>query len=429
MLAVKGVIDVKKIGSSFLQRMTLGLVFVLIFSYTVYHLISLFGADISTFAAGITTESTSLHYNGYLFRDETVLTSPLGGVVEYHVEDGTKVSKNQPVATVYEDGTLSTRTRLQQIDEQIAILEQSTGAALKGLDIGEVKAAIGDTYGTLINMLASGESGGLLHRSDQLLVYMNQLKELTERSSQEEPSQTSGEAILAGLKAEREALLLASGNAVAYQAEQSGYFYSETDGYEAFFTMDAARELTVESFARLTSGELRSDTEEGQIPYGKLCTDVSWMLVISVKASEKEYFQIGQAYEGHFEENNQAKIPLTLMKVVEDDANGRALLVFQGDRMPEHFSFDRSQSVRIEVSSISGIYVPKSVVQRVDGYRGVYILRGSVVYFRCIEIVYEGSDYYLVKENVEDEEDYAYLKVNDRIILNGKNLFDGRVLD
>ena len=77
---------------------------------------------------------------------------------------------------------------------------------------------------------------------------------------------------------------------------------------------------------------------------------------------------------------------------------------------------------------VSGIYVPRDVVERVDGFRGVYVLRGSVVYFRRIEIVYEGSDYYLVKDGITDE-DTPYLQVNDLIILNGKNMFDGRVLD
>ena len=63
-----------------------------------------------------------------------------------------------------------------------------------------------------------------------------------------------------------------------------------------------------------------------------------------------------------------------------------------------------------------------------DGERGIYVLRGNVVRFRRIEIVYTGEDYYLVKSSVEDTE-YEYLQVNDLIILNGKNLFDGRVLD
>ena len=85
--------------------------------------------------------------------------------------------------------------------------------------------------------------------------------------------------------------------------------------------------------------------------------------------------------------------------------------------------------MRFDMERVSGIYVPKNVVKRVDGYRGVYTLRGSVVHFRYLEILYEGSDYYLVKIGVESDGKYEYLQVNDLIILNGKNMFDGRVLD
>ena len=413
--------NVKKRDGSFLQRVALGVVCALIFSYTVYHLISLFGTDISTFAAGVTTETTTLHSSGYVFRDETVLTSPLSGVADYHVADGTKVSKDQPLATVYEDGTRAQRGELRSIEKQIAVLEQSTGEAIRGLDIGEVKQSVGESYGMLINMLASGEIGGLSHRVDGLLIHMNRLKELTGAST--------GEKQLEALRARREELLTAAGASEEYFAEKSGYFYSETDGYEELFTLEAARELTVESYARLTSGEGKR-TDYGDVtPYGKLCTDVTWMLVLPVKMGEKDYFEIGETYDGLFEGNNQAEIPLTLTKIVEDGENGRALLVFEANRMPEHFRFDRMQNVRLEVDQVSGIYVPKSVIQRVDGYRGVYVLRGSVVYFRRIEIAYEGSDYYLVKEKTDNEGEYSYLRVNELIILHGKNLFDGRVLD
>lgn len=419
----------KKLGSTFVQRVALGVVCALIFSYAVYHLIGLFGSEISTYAAGSTTETTSLYYNGFVFRDETVLTSDYDGVSDYHVEDGTKVAKGQLLATVHEGGSVATQRELYQIDEQIAVLEQSTGEALNGLDIGEVKASVSETYGMLVNMLASGETGGLSHRADRLLVYMNQFKELTAKTSGADPDFVSGEQTLSALRERRTLLLSEAGAAQDHSAAQSGYFYRETDGYESRFTMDAARNLTAKSFSALTSEELAVSAEEKKGAYGKLCTNTEWMLVLPAKISEKTYFEKDQTYLGYFEENNQAQIPLTLINLIEDEENGRVLLVFLADRMPEHFTFDRTQSVRLEVDSVSGIYVPKNVIQRVDGYRGVYILRGSVVYFRCVEIVHEGSDYYLVKENVESEEKYEYLKVNDLIILNGKNLFDGRVLD
>ena len=62
-------------------------------------------------------------------------------------------------------------------------------------------------------------------------------------------------------------------------------------------------------------------------------------------------------------------------------------------------------------------------------FRSVYILRGSVVHFRYIEIVYEGSDYYLVSAKGGGESGVVYLAENDLVIVGGKNLFDGRILE
>ena len=98
--------------------------------------------------------------------------------------------------------------------------------------------------------------------------------------------------------------------------------------------------------------------------------------------------------------------------------------------MPSDFVLNRCEDVEIEISSVSGMYVPKHAVSRVNGRLGVYILRGSVVHFRCIEVVHEDNEYYLVREDASSQEEGVYyLRPNDMIILNGYQLFDGRIMD
>jgi hypothetical protein len=162
--------------------------------------------------------------------------------------------------------------------------------------------------------------------------------------------------------------------------------------------------------------------------FGKLCLGSEWRMVVPVLAEESEHFTVGETYSAVLGETSSVTVPMTLEFTREAEEYGTVLLVFSADRMVSDLSLDRFQNVSIEVDRVSGIYVPKDVVQRVDGLRGVYVLRGNVVYFRRIDITYEGSDYYLVKAGVEDA-DTPYLQVNDLIILNGKNMFDGRVLD
>ncbi len=412
----------KQKNTAFSNRIALGLACILIFTYTLYHLIGMFDSTISTYAAGVTSETTVLTETGYIFRDETVLTSSYSGVVDYHVKDGTKVSAGQNMATVYENGTSAVKSNLRRMDDRLSVLAQSSADALANVDMTELKEDVSTTYNALIKMMAEGKTGGLSYYADQMLMGLNRM-DVAAKGSDAISVATEQE-----LRAMRADLLAASGSSQTYSAGKSGYFYSQTDGYETYFTMNAAAELTADSFYRII-GKKAATSYDGQKAYGKISYTSEWLFVLPISEDDGEYFEVGETYSACFEENNQTDIPLTLERVISDEDREQVLLVFRGDRLPEHFSFDRSQTVSMEVERISGIYVPKSVVTRVDGFRGVYVLRGNVVHFRYIDIMYEGSDYYLVKEGVADDEERTYLRVNDLIILNGKNMFDGRVLD
>lgn len=408
-------------SNSFGQRLSLGLIFVLIFSYALYHLVGLFGEDIATFAAGVTTEKTVLSENGYIFRDEKVLTSSFGGVVDYRTENGVKVSKGQALATVYEGGDAETRETVARLDRQIALLEKSFDETLSALEMGQLKQSVGYTYDSLVKIIATGDTGDLSKRADEFLIGLNQMDGLAKGE------QAQGYATLNALRAERQQILDESGLSQTHSATATGYFYTQVDGYEDEFTMAAAEKLTVASFYDLLDRK-SARLPEQELAFGKICDSSEWLLVLPIKNSEKRYFEAGETYSAEFFQNNHTVLPMTLDRIIGSAEDG-ALLVFRTDRLPNNFSFDRCQSVRLEIDSVSGIYVPRDVVERIGGgYRGVYVLRGNVVYFRRIEIVYEGSDYYLVKDGVEDTEN-PYLQVNDLIILNGKNMFDGRVLD
>lgn len=400
------------------NRFAVGLVCLLVVVYTLYHLIGLFDGELSTFAAGVTTEHTTLSYDGYFFRDETLLYADPSGLADYAVLDGTKVARGQTLATVYE-GNAELRSRLTRIDSEIRLLEKSMDGLAGSTDPAKVKASVNDSYGTLIKMLASGESGGLSSEVDKLLMGLNQMDMLWNGE------EASASKKLTALRAEREELISSCGNGVVYTSDRSGYFYSSVDGFESTFTSAAIENLTGESFFDL----IAASPESTQGAYGKISYTSEWHLVLPVKLSEQKYFEVGETYESLFEENGKTALPLTVEKIVEDSEHSMALIVFSCDRLPEDFSLLRRQSVQITVDSTSGIYVPKSCVKKQEGMRGVYILRGSVVHFRQIDILFEGSDYYLVKSGLEGDGETEYLQVNDLIILNGKQLFDGMVVN
>ena len=412
--------DGVKIASGFKQKLALGFVFILILSYAAYHVVNIFSDDISTFAAGVTTESTTVSSVGYVFKDETVLTSEYTGLIDYLVSDGTKVSVGQEVAVAYKNG-LQHQDYVSKINECIRVLEQSSAGAIDGIDIVSQRAENNNVYDSIIKMLASGETGGLGYEAEKLLVGMNTVRAIlgTEDFSSEEALEV--------LYRERDKIFSESGKNVSCNVENTGYFFSGTDGNEELFTMEAVENLTADSFDRIIRKSRETDKIKGA--YGKISYTYEWKLVMPISIEDARSLKEGEIYDGLFSENNRTSLPLKLEKIILDRSDDRAILIFYCDRQPTDFSFDRCQSVSITVKSVSGIYVPKSVVVRQDGIRGVYVLRGSVVRFRYIEIIHDGSDYYLVKRDSENDEERSFLRENDIIILNGRNLFDGRVMD
>lgn len=410
----------KKKNNSFLPKLAMVVVFVLAVIYTVYHLISLFADDeVKTIVSGVTTHSVTVGGTGYVFRDESLLESDNSGPVDYLVGNGEKVAMEQRIADVYEGNGALARKFIRVLDEQIELLQKSQIGA-EPVDLAILRQEASEVYYKLVELLATGEVGELDTQIEKMMVTLNRISALTD----EEMSVAQALDELIEYRAR-----LFSGDSQTVRAFSSGYFYYTADGYENRFTLNAADELTPERFDALAGFvEDNRGSVSGKV-FGKLAQTSFWKMAVSLSKSDAEDFAIDGVYSCTFPENNQTNLTMTLEKMIEDDDNDRVICVFYCNQAPDGFNFDRCQSVKIEKFSAKGIYVPRSAITRVDGIRGVYVLRGSVVHFRKIEIVYAGWDYCLVSENAEDEGPYYALGTNELIITEGKNLFDGRILD
>lgn len=413
---------VKKVSDTSLWQRIGGLVLgIAVIVYAVYHVVSLFGDDISTVITGISTETTVIDGKGYVFRNENVLYSDYTGVADYLKADGSKVSVGDELAGIGKSGSANARNTVRYLDKKISVLEKSVNANSTLADLPEINENISDAYYSLAKSLASGNTGELSKLTDELLLNMNRHSLLTDESS-------PVEAALSDMISRREGILLAGGDSITEYASDSGYFYSYVDGYEEYFTVEVADTLTAKSFYALTE-KTAANASAVSGAFGKLAENSEWRFVMKMSAVTSGYFKQDTAYTVSFAENGNTAIPMTLTKIVGDDVYGGNLMVFSVNRLPEGFVFDRCQSVSIEVSSASGIYVPKSAVHRMGGQYCVYVLRGSVVTMRRIDVVYETSSYYLSNADAEADGSVGYLKANELLITEGANLFDGRILD
>ena len=412
----------KRRNSAFWYRLAMGLLFAIVVVYTAYHLFSLFFSDdISTIVSGVTTERVTVGGDGYVFRDETLLYSRNSGVVDYFVKDGDKVSSGQALANVYQKGDGSSdRAMIALLDEQIALLEECSGDNVSASDLSALRKSASDTYFTLTGLLASGEAGELDYQIEKMMLTLSKISVITSGDASIKESLTA-------LKAERKRIL--SGEYEAVFSTKSGYFYSATDGYEGDFTISAAETLDGASFYELLDHTSEKAEIESNGAYGKLAQNSKWMLMLPLSIADSEGLLEGETYNVNFPENNNTTIQMTLERKVVSEKTREIIVVLSTNRLPDNFVLERCMTAQIERSSVSGIYVPRSALVRHEGENGVYILRGSVVHFRRIDIIYQGDDYFLVAERDDKDGDYYYLGSNELIITEGNNLFDGRILD
>ena len=412
----------KRRNNALWYRLAMGVLFAIVVIYTAYHLFSLFlSEDVSTIVSGVTTESVTVGGDGYVFRDETLLYAQNSGVVDYFVEDGEKVSSGQALGNVYGgDNGIEGRQMIAMLDEQIALLEKCSGDSVSASDLSLLRQSANDTYFILTDMLASGEAGALDYQIEKMMTILSQISVITNGDATVNES-------LSALRAERSNLL--SGEYEEVFSDRSGYFYSGFDGYEDRFSFSVAEQLDAEGFYSLVES-LQSESEiDKKGAYGKLASNSRWMLMLPLSSKDSEELTVGESYSVNFPENNNTTIPMTVERKEVYAGEDKVVVVLSTNRLPDNFAIERCMTAQIERSSVTGIYVPRASLAKVDGKYGVYVLRGSVVHFRRVDIVHQGDDYFLVAERNDKDGEYYYLGSNELIITDGSNLFDGRILE
>ena len=74
----------------------------------------------------------------------------------------------------------------------------------------------------------------------------------------------------------------------------------------------------------------------------------------------------------------------------------------------------------------TGFQVPNKAIREVDGQKGVFVLNGNIVKFKKINIDYSDSEMSICN-NPNNEN--GFVELYDNIIVEGTDLYDGKILD
>ena len=108
------------------------------------------------------------------------------------------------------------------------------------------------------------------------------------------------------------------------------------------------------------------------------------------------------------------------------DSASLQLLILSSDQALQNVTLLRQQSAEIVFASYSGLRVPKSAVRVENGQTGVYILEGTLAKWKPITILHDTGESYVAALDTSSTDN---LWPGDELIINAKNLYDGKVVN
>ena len=414
-----------------------------VIAFSVYQVARHMTVGLSTLRTQEILDRSFVRLELYTFRNEILLTAPGATVCCYDVTDGEKVGVGRTLGTAYEapaDKAPAIQAALHVYADRLALLSRIDGTGTPA-EVREAAEAADRHYLALLTAAERGNMAAALDYADLMLDDLGRYDILTGAANGD---------TAAAIRAARDALLAEFSPVAELTADTSGHFYYQTDGYESVFPYGEAMTMTAVRFRAMIEADPVA-LPEGTV--GKLVLEPTWYAAAYLPLSDPaiEVFQQGMAYGATYRmalPGTEVAFSMTIERLVPD-ADG-ALVVFSSQDMPAGFEFPRSFRVETLALEVSGYRIPAEALVTLPAKgtgkstTGVYILDGNVVEFRKVRIRVR-RDGYIIAETYEDVEamleaaeeadrealtadGWAYLRLNDNIITNGNELYEGKVI-
>ena len=394
---------------------------------TALAVIILFGGVVAGFFKHKTKTETALAhslteditFNGVYLRDETVIYSAGNGVISYEHEDGSRVGKSSVIARRFKsESDIRYRREIEQLEEQIAVLREAE--KLIGTDTAQLETVtneINEAHFAVASAAAAGDYSGVQDKKNALL------KALCKREIAKGESSGYDERIRVLENRISELEALANDETQIIYADGSGYFVSGVDGYEGSFGYSDIEGLTAEKIKKAIA---EPDISNSGSEIGKLVADFHWRMAAVLDESRMRGYYEGSTVKlitGSGNDMLQAEIIS-----IASNGDGTGIYVFQCDTMNASVAGSRVGQFKLLFDSYGGLRVPKSAIREDENQqRGVYVAVGGTMHFRKIDVTYWGEDYVICAQKPADEE--GWLRLYDRVIVEGKELYDGKVVE
>ncbi len=411
------------------SKLILGVTGAVLLVFLIYQLYAVFYNPVTTEIVTAADAVDGIKITGIIIRNEEIIKSDTSAAMHFEINDNERVAAGGVIANLYGSSTQSVAAaELKNIEKEINNIEQiHKYNDLNAVDIGTLNAKIYDEFNIIASITATGKFSSLQSNKEEMLALMNRRKLATGQ-------EVDFSAQLSALKTKRDALLSRVGQPIGVlKTEKSGYFVSATDGYENILTPDKLDSITPEFL-----DDMKPENAGDDKTVGKLVSDYTMYIAASVSINDSLSFKVGDKLVINTSLKSNPELDVEVHDINVSHASDRAVIIFSCQEMSGELSSMRTDTMTVVKKKYSGLKVGSKAlrvstqtVTNADGTQsektvtGVYIVNGVTAEFVPVNIVYTYDNYALCEIISED----GNLRLYDEVIVKGKNIYEGKIID
>lgn len=391
---------------------------IIVISYIVYNAFAYSYSPIDT--QRLTEETTieeTIDFKGFALRDEKIIDTSASGTVIPLAHDGKRVANGDDIAVVCQnDDQAAAYTKLESLKHELERYKNINDPdGTQELSADKLNTKISDAYDDIMDAVTTGAYDEL---PDALTAYADKCATkqiLTDGSIDLSAKLTSLENEIAALTAQNI-------NYSSVKAPKSGYYINTIDGYESALSYKDALSLTSQQIESALNAEPAAVSGNS---LGKIVESYKWYIVGETESQNSSYFKNGAKITVNFPKEGVNHVTMLVEKA--DTQGDKMTVVLSCSLMDEAFANMRTEDMQIVTKSHTGYRVPSNVIRfDEDNNTGIYVLRGKIITFIPVEIIYTEDDFAIISSSSSNGKS---VRLYDEVIIKGKDLEDGKVIN
>ena len=384
------------------------------------------------------SETQTITVDGFAVRDEDISNSGKNISIFYKddslvyvpvISDSENIGKNSVIALGFADESQSSAyLEAVELEEKLAKIKEN--ANKQGLNHSNVLF--------LNTQISNGITGYVKAISDGILsdaeAYIESVSDNITSKQNAIGEEINYDDMIADYTKQIKTLKASYKISKRITAPFAGYFVSYVDGYETAVSYNDVANKNIQNGDGEKFNSI-SPLETSNV-YGKLIAQHTWYYVFDIKATHSSAIKPNYWVSVAFNDVGIEDVNM-LVHDVGEEKNGIITVTLKCTAMNEDLAKIRKDRATITVKKYKGYKINNDAIrENENGVMGVYIIVGNIIKFAPIDVLYSTNDYVIADgiKLLKDENDsslgyYHKLKQYDKIIVKGRNLEDGNIVN